>query len=199
MGRPRVLVASNNATLGSLIRWVHDRLDETDTTYYYSRCLRPGAAWLRDFGVLAGQAWVMLGFVDEVRLRADAGHAAWIEPFNEMFAQVAGEFATAAGRRRARAYPTRRRTLGARSRSSLRTGTTMSTCKPVMAARFGDHTAPRLSQGCTSAETNAPPTRHRGHGPAAAKRAPVPPGPFPWRSLSASRTAPCGGGTAAGP
>ena len=35
---------------------------------------------------------------------ADAGHAAWTEPFNEMFAQVAGEFATAASRRRARAY-----------------------------------------------------------------------------------------------
>jgi hypothetical protein len=33
MGRPRVLVASNDATLGSLIRWVHARLDETDTTY----------------------------------------------------------------------------------------------------------------------------------------------------------------------
>jgi SRSO17 transposase len=46
----------------------------------------------------------MLDVVDEVRVRADAGHAAWIEPFNEMFAQVAGEFATAASRRRARAY-----------------------------------------------------------------------------------------------
>ena len=33
MGRPRVLVASNDATLGSLIRWVHARLDEADTTY----------------------------------------------------------------------------------------------------------------------------------------------------------------------
>ncbi len=33
MGRPRVLVASNNAALGSLISWVHARLDETDTTY----------------------------------------------------------------------------------------------------------------------------------------------------------------------
>ena len=33
MGRPRVLVASNDAALGSLIRWVHARLDETDTTY----------------------------------------------------------------------------------------------------------------------------------------------------------------------
>ena len=33
MGRPRVLVASNDAALGSLIRWVHARLDETHTTY----------------------------------------------------------------------------------------------------------------------------------------------------------------------
>jgi Helix-turn-helix domain len=33
MGRPRVLVASNDAALGSLIRWVQARLDETDTTY----------------------------------------------------------------------------------------------------------------------------------------------------------------------
>ena len=46
----------------------------------------------------------MLDFVDELRVRADAGHAAWIEPFNEMFALVAGEFATASGRKRARAY-----------------------------------------------------------------------------------------------
>jgi hypothetical protein len=33
MGRPKVLVASNDAALGSLIRWVHARLDETHTTY----------------------------------------------------------------------------------------------------------------------------------------------------------------------
>lgn len=33
MGRPRVLVASNDAALGSLIRWVHACLDETGTTY----------------------------------------------------------------------------------------------------------------------------------------------------------------------
>jgi SRSO17 transposase len=46
----------------------------------------------------------MLDFMEEARLRADAGHAAWIEPFNEMFALVAGEFATAASRKRARAY-----------------------------------------------------------------------------------------------
>ncbi len=33
MGRPRMLIASGDAALGSLIRWVHDRLDETGTTY----------------------------------------------------------------------------------------------------------------------------------------------------------------------
>src|SRR5258707_831249 len=33
MGRPRVLVASGDAALGLLVRWVHDRLDETGTTY----------------------------------------------------------------------------------------------------------------------------------------------------------------------
>lgn len=33
MGHPRILVASNDAALRSLIRWVHARLDETDTTY----------------------------------------------------------------------------------------------------------------------------------------------------------------------
>jgi hypothetical protein len=30
----------------------------------------------------------MLGFVDEVRVRADARQATWIEPFNEMFAEA---------------------------------------------------------------------------------------------------------------
>jgi transcriptional regulator with XRE-family HTH domain len=33
MGRPRVAVASRDAALGLLIRWVHARLDETGTTY----------------------------------------------------------------------------------------------------------------------------------------------------------------------
>jgi transcriptional regulator with XRE-family HTH domain len=33
MGRPRVLVASNDAALGSLIKWVHARLDDTGITY----------------------------------------------------------------------------------------------------------------------------------------------------------------------
>jgi hypothetical protein len=32
----------------------------------------------------------MLDVVDDARLRAGAGHAAWSERFNEMFAQVAG-------------------------------------------------------------------------------------------------------------
>jgi SRSO17 transposase len=36
----------------------------------------------------------MLGVVDEA-LTSAAGHAAWTEPFNEMFAQVAGVFAQA--------------------------------------------------------------------------------------------------------
>ena len=46
----------------------------------------------------------MLGVMDEARLVADAGHAAWSERFNEMFAQVAGEFENGLSRRRARAY-----------------------------------------------------------------------------------------------
>jgi transcriptional regulator with XRE-family HTH domain len=33
MGRPRMLIASGDAALGSLIRWVHDRLDEAGITY----------------------------------------------------------------------------------------------------------------------------------------------------------------------
>jgi hypothetical protein len=33
MGRPRTLVASGDVALGSLIRWVHDRLDDTGITY----------------------------------------------------------------------------------------------------------------------------------------------------------------------
>jgi hypothetical protein len=33
VGRPRVLIASNDAALRSLIMWVHARLNETDTTY----------------------------------------------------------------------------------------------------------------------------------------------------------------------
>ena len=45
----------------------------------------------------------MLGVVDEA-LTSAAGHAAWTGPFNELFAQLAGVFAEAPSRRRARAY-----------------------------------------------------------------------------------------------
>jgi SRSO17 transposase len=49
-----------------------------------------------------GQAWAMLDVMDEAL--AASAHAAWAEPFNEMFAQAAGVFAEAGSRRRARAY-----------------------------------------------------------------------------------------------
>ena len=47
---------------------------------------------------------MMLDVVDEARLLAGSGHAAWSERFNEVFAQVAGEFENAGSRKRARAY-----------------------------------------------------------------------------------------------
>ena len=46
----------------------------------------------------------MLAVVDDARVRAGDGHAAWSESFNEMFAQVAGVFGNAAVRRHGRAY-----------------------------------------------------------------------------------------------
>ena len=46
----------------------------------------------------------MLTVVDDARVRADEGHAAWSESFNEMFAQAAGVFGNAAVRRHGRAY-----------------------------------------------------------------------------------------------
>jgi SRSO17 transposase len=46
----------------------------------------------------------MLDVVDEARSLAGSGQAAWSERFNEMFAQVAGEFENAGSRKRARAY-----------------------------------------------------------------------------------------------
>jgi SRSO17 transposase len=61
-------------------------------------------AWLRDLAVLTGQAWGMLTVVDDARVRAGDGHAAWSESFNEMFAQAAGVFGNAAVRRHGRAY-----------------------------------------------------------------------------------------------
>ena len=39
----------------------------------------------------------MLAVVDDARVRAGDGHAAWSESFNEMFAQVAGVFSNARG------------------------------------------------------------------------------------------------------
>ena len=56
------------------------------------------------WGSLSGQAWGMLAVVDDARVRAADGHAAWSESFNEMFAQVAGVFGNAAVRRHGRAY-----------------------------------------------------------------------------------------------
>src|SRR5450755_3777038 len=46
----------------------------------------------------------MLAVVDDARVRAGGGHAAWSESFNEMFAQVAGVFGNAAVRRHGRWY-----------------------------------------------------------------------------------------------
>jgi SRSO17 transposase len=46
----------------------------------------------------------MLTVVDDARVRAGDGHAAWSESFNEMFAQAAGVFGNAAVRRHGRAY-----------------------------------------------------------------------------------------------
>jgi hypothetical protein len=40
----------------------------------------------------------VLSAVDEVRVQANDGHGAWSESFNELFAQVAGEFGNAARR-----------------------------------------------------------------------------------------------------
>ena len=46
----------------------------------------------------------MLDVVERAPVPAVAGHAVWAEPFNEMFALVAGVFAEASSRRRGRAY-----------------------------------------------------------------------------------------------
>jgi SRSO17 transposase len=46
----------------------------------------------------------MLTVVDDARVQAGDGHAAWSESFNEMFARVAGVFGNAAVRRHGRAY-----------------------------------------------------------------------------------------------
>ena len=46
----------------------------------------------------------MLAVVDDARVRAGDGHAAWSESFNEMFMQVAAVFSNARVRRHGRAY-----------------------------------------------------------------------------------------------
>jgi hypothetical protein len=46
----------------------------------------------------------MLSVVDDARVQAQAGHAAWSEAFNELFAQVAGVFGNAAVRSHGRGY-----------------------------------------------------------------------------------------------
>jgi SRSO17 transposase len=62
----------------------------------------------------------MLSVVDEARVLADEGHAAWSESFNELFAQVAGVFGNAAVRRHGRAY-----LLGLLSQAERKNGWTL--------------------------------------------------------------------------
>src|SRR6266851_1796813 len=46
----------------------------------------------------------MLAVMEDARVQAANGHAAWSESFSELFAQVAGVFSNAAVRRHGRAY-----------------------------------------------------------------------------------------------
>src|SRR5712692_2750064 len=62
----------------------------------------------------------MLGVVDEARVLAGEAQAAWSESFNELFAQVAGEFRNAAVRRHGRAY-----LLGLLSQTERKNGWTL--------------------------------------------------------------------------
>ena len=62
----------------------------------------------------------MLDVMDEARVRAGEAHAAWSERFNEMFAEVAGEFENAGSRKRARAY-----VLGLLSHAERKNGWTL--------------------------------------------------------------------------
>jgi SRSO17 transposase len=62
----------------------------------------------------------MLSVVDEARAPADEARAAWSESFNELFAQVAGEFANVAVRRHGRAY-----LLGLLSQTERKNGWTL--------------------------------------------------------------------------
>jgi SRSO17 transposase len=62
----------------------------------------------------------MLAVVDDGRVRAGEAHAAWSESFNELFAQVAGDFGNAAVRRHGRAY-----LLGLLSQTERKNGWTL--------------------------------------------------------------------------
>ena len=62
----------------------------------------------------------MLSVVDDGRVRAGEAHAAWSESFNELFAQVAGDFGNAAVRRHGRAY-----LLGLLSQAERKNGWTL--------------------------------------------------------------------------
>ena len=77
------------------------------------------AAWLRDSGSPGVQSGTMLDVMDEARVRAGEAHAAWSERFNELFAQVAGEFGRGS-RKRARAY-----VLGLLSHAERKNGWTL--------------------------------------------------------------------------
>jgi len=54
--------------------------------------------------VPVGHAWGVLAVVDDARMRAGDGYAAWSESFSEMYAQVAGTVGNAAVRRHGWAY-----------------------------------------------------------------------------------------------
>ena len=62
----------------------------------------------------------MLTVVDDARVRAGEAHAAWSESFNELFAQVAGDFGNAAVRLDGRAY-----LLGLLSQTERKNGWTL--------------------------------------------------------------------------
>src|SRR5258707_7322587 len=62
----------------------------------------------------------MLAVVDDGRVRDGEAHAAWSESFNELFAQVAGDFGNVAVRRHGRAY-----LLGLLSQAERKNGWTL--------------------------------------------------------------------------
>jgi SRSO17 transposase len=62
----------------------------------------------------------MLAVMEDARVLAGDGHAAWSESFNELFAQVAGVFGNVAVRRHGRAY-----LLGLLSQAERKNGWTL--------------------------------------------------------------------------